>query len=1006
MLRRFTCFIVVLLIAIVSQAAPSSKYTMIVTFADGHTSKYALNNQPKLLWEDDSVYISSGIIRLGVVYNALHSITFTQDSAGENGDVNGDGTTDTQDVLHIYDYMKNGTSQYDEQALDVNGDGYIDTQDVLLVYDAMRVAAKRRAIPSKTSSSGIDQMVVVTWNGALNPCTIDLSTDVTYQQQNDTIIVSTNDIKEYVHRKDMLCIYFEDKRVIDAEPYIEPQEDDFINPNLITPDSVAYEVTKLDTLAWKARLKFAGKVPDLYLGQIYTVQNDTVALGLYILTYDKLNEHEVDVCYRPALYTEMIYNTILNVSSTPDEPFFSVDSVIATLGPMSAHRVHRIPVNEMINVDSKAAGEKMPAIAIIKTLYNIFENSALGVDPSINTTFSPDCQLVTGPAQNHENFIRRKLSQIQLLNFVLRGGIKMQEKFKLNLSRNAIAGLPVFPFEKKLFSFGMSPLVPFAPNGAPIMFRFEPEIWSFLDAKISGESMYANTMHQDLDAMIGVRYNGITNDLKPIISIHPHFYSETPTVDASIVEASITPNIYAKLNLRFYGIFRLYFDIMPVLPTLSFQAIRMYDKFFWQLKVDVEGRVRIGFNVDLFDRTDKGLNVTGVKHDALQVSVTMYKKNNVISIPDKLVNLDSLKAVWAGFKVKNTFEVKVKGLLENDDKKVDCDVRNNAAIAHQSFSDFPWQEAAETPLDGSYLDEMNQVIDVGGNMNMIKARMPENIRKRMPQFRGVERKADYDLVAQLPKPVKAPLRMSSRRAEIETGAGGLAEGLRKAGEPWATVCDENSVAHVEANWPTPIGYKNVLRTSILDGKGKPVMSIDREMPWEIKNFDATWTGSEDGHGTINYRNGGENITEVVVGADGSVKFIYNRSSGKTTVITADMSATLPQRMLPGTSCMGSPDITVPGNETFSFKGFCSAWDMMYWQAENLERNPYVGQATFGTKEYLGYPCKYITTSDGTVYFWQNLCLCATGEATFKVTSLTILDELDNPTVTVRHDEEE
>ncbi len=55
-----------------------------------------------------------------------------------NGDVNGDGVVDTQDVLDIYEYMKGQTQQESSTSYDVNGDGVVDTQDVLKVYDCIR----------------------------------------------------------------------------------------------------------------------------------------------------------------------------------------------------------------------------------------------------------------------------------------------------------------------------------------------------------------------------------------------------------------------------------------------------------------------------------------------------------------------------------------------------------------------------------------------------------------------------------------------------------------------------------------------------------------------------------------------------------------------------------------------------------------------------------------------------------------------------------------------------
>lgn len=996
MLGRFTCFIVVLLIAIVSQAAPSSKYTMIVTFADGHASKYALNNQPKLLWEDDSVYISSGIIRLGVVYNALHSITFTQDSAGENGDVNGDGTTDTQDVLHIYDYMKNGTSQYDEQALDVNGDRYIDTQDVLLVYDAMRVAAKRRAIPSKTSSSGIDQMVVVTSEGDLFAFNLSDAPTLVRDNETDSLTLKTQTETLAFLPFGIKQIYFEDKATVDADPYIAPKETDYINPNFVNPEEVTYQVMKLDTAICKARLKFTNKIPQMYVGQIYALVTDSIAFSAYLLTADNVSEYEVDIRYRPASIAEILYDCEINVTSDPENNYFRTVEIKRRVGEQPRGKWKVDPI------------ENLEAVKGMKDLYNIFKNTECDFGVEFGFDFGIDMRIETGKVDTDKNRLREIAAKLKYFSIVYRGKstVTNKVKFKFEFQKDWSKDIDV---RRDFFSKHQVIMA----GWVPIWLTYSADLCAMLKAAIDVKAMFAQSVTEGFEVAVGVEYDVASGKLSPIGDFKHIYKVDEPVVDAQTGGVALRAWPYIRFNVYLYHVLGIHVDLMPYIQY-TFEGLILHETPYHQHKLELGLNWRAALFVEY-----PWLNAKSGQLEAKRSDIVSYMSRDIGNVmmwhyPDVLINVDSIKAVWVGFDAENhlRFDAWRSLTLTEETGAGRTEVKGpmnkgtEAAVEQQCFSDFPWLLAAETPLDNSYLDEMNQVIDVGGNMNMIKARMPENIRKRMPNFPAS--KARYDLAAQLPKPTKAPLRMALRRQEpeVETGIGGMAEGLFKVGEPWGTQCDDNSQADTRIVWPTPIGYKNVLRTSILDGKGKPVMSIDREMPWEIKNFDATWTGSEGGHGTINYRNGGENITEVVVGADGSVKFIYNRSSGKTTVIAAGMSATLPQRMLPGTSCMGSPDITVPGNETFSFKGFCSAWDMMYWQAENLERNPYAGQATFGTKEYLGYPCKYITTSDGTVYFWQNLCLCATGEATFKVTSLTILDEIDNPTVTVRHDEEE
>ncbi len=59
-------------------------------------------------------------------------------------DVNGDGVADTQDVLSIYEYMKDNTDSGTDPAFDVNHDNNVDTQDVLTIYEHMKSQAKLR----------------------------------------------------------------------------------------------------------------------------------------------------------------------------------------------------------------------------------------------------------------------------------------------------------------------------------------------------------------------------------------------------------------------------------------------------------------------------------------------------------------------------------------------------------------------------------------------------------------------------------------------------------------------------------------------------------------------------------------------------------------------------------------------------------------------------------------------------------------------------------------------
>ena len=63
--------------------------------------------------------------------------TFIANPIKEKQDVNCDGYIDSQDVLQLYEAIKDPNSA-DLEMYDINGDGIVDTQDVLNIYDYMK----------------------------------------------------------------------------------------------------------------------------------------------------------------------------------------------------------------------------------------------------------------------------------------------------------------------------------------------------------------------------------------------------------------------------------------------------------------------------------------------------------------------------------------------------------------------------------------------------------------------------------------------------------------------------------------------------------------------------------------------------------------------------------------------------------------------------------------------------------------------------------------------------
>lgn len=97
-----------------------------------------LSSVTSLLADRQPVYTSSGTMRQPITAITEHpdgTITLT---ICNFADVNGDGSTDTQDVLNVYDYMQEAAEMKPGQPHDVNADASIDTQDVLRIYEAMQ----------------------------------------------------------------------------------------------------------------------------------------------------------------------------------------------------------------------------------------------------------------------------------------------------------------------------------------------------------------------------------------------------------------------------------------------------------------------------------------------------------------------------------------------------------------------------------------------------------------------------------------------------------------------------------------------------------------------------------------------------------------------------------------------------------------------------------------------------------------------------------------------------
>ena len=228
--------------------------------------------------------------------------------------------------------------------------------------------------------------------------------------------------------------------------------------------------------------------------------------------------------------------------------------------------------------------------------------------------------------------------------------------------------------------------------------------------------------------------------------------------------------------------------------------------------------------------------------------------------------------------------------------------------------------------------------------------------------------------------------------------------LHQIGEPWATQSNDDGIAYTEFTSPVPLGYRTVLRTSLLDGEGKPLLDMDREMPWEIRNYDATVSGTMGFSGTIEYRDGGKHIHEIDHAGGGTIEYTWDGTNTRMQMSLEGMSIDWVYQnefVCPIAAIMGYNVNHNPG----VFISDMQQYDIMRWL--NKEHGVEFPGISFGETYYLGHECKTMREvtpeASGTMVMYQNLVLrLLSTEGDMNVTSLKIYDEIENPITITRH----
>ncbi len=947
-------------------AAPTVNYQLIIALTDGGKLTYHLSDLPKLLWEGDSLHVSAvGKKTASMALGGLRSLQFV---AGEEpvpspDDVNGDGQTDTQDVLSVYEYMQSGNSSQTGM-LDVNGDGTVDTQDVLHIYESMMTAEA----PARAGNAP-DQMVVVTTRGNLVAYTITSATALNYSTATDTITIGNGVELANYECGEIKQVYFADKATVDADPYIAPTTDDHINPNLVDPEKTAYEVVELDTTLCRARIRFEGNVPQMYVGQIYIAHTDSIHLGMYLLTFDPIDNHQVDIRYRPAQLQEMVYNCEITLSSSDGDSYFEGREVYVKCREQSNRRRAGWKADQ---------AEKLPPVKLVKDIIDILDMVEFSMGTDYSCELSTELKILLAEANQHANCEREIASKLDYVGLVYRGRLTVTNKLKLKIEGEKKA--PTFDRQISPDLFKNTQYFQVGP--VPVLLSYDASIWARLTAELKAQMMFAQNITNGVEVVLGAEYDAQADKLSPINEINFIHEANKPDIDVAAGTVKFRVSPYLRINLYLYLVFGFHIDLMPFLEG-KFDGMILYDKPFWQYKFDAGFNFRAGFFVEgprfnFFKRNDSKTPIDQISYtspDLIRKKIAQY--------PAKLVDLDSIKREYAAYNTKTTFRFKTYGTFTTNAQSVqDWEPDDQGSVQQSCWSDFPAEEWKSVNPEDLVIETGGDKGD-DGDYNVIYTK----VRNRMPaKIRAV-----------MPRLPHAPIIRVKRKIEP-------ASQLHQIGEPWATQSKDDGVAYTEFTSPVPLGYRTVLRTSLLDGEGNSLLDMDREMPWEIQNYDATISGTMGFLGTIEYRNGGRHIHEVEHIEGGTMEYTWNGTDThmKMSIQGMQMEYTYKGEFIcPIAAIMGYNVNHNPG----VFISDIQEYDVMRWM--NKELGVEFPGISFGETYYLGHECKTLREvtpeGSGTTVMYQNLILrLLSTEGDVNVTSLKIYDEIENPITITQH----
>ena len=766
------------------------------------------------------------------------------------------------------------------------------------IYAKMQTVLTAALFLMPTMLRAQDQMVIVTCQGDMHLYPASVAETFQYDAEQDIYTLVSDGQTVSFGGQDIKQIRFADKTETAQDPLLTPKETDKYNPNFEHPEVDSYEILLMDTALCHAQVQFKEDVPQLYVGKILSLENDTAAYNCYVLTY-KIIGKKADIRFRFASIEELIYNTEFVLAANPDNTYFETKS--ASGDPLPVYRARRTPGLEAV-----------PKVEIEKGPVKLFAEMGMSLTSADKSSLDIDAKFKLSEPRRNEKCARSFLAKIEYMGFVARGTyektttLELTPRVGINFEKDKYLEKPLFKASGKF-------MIPAGPVVIPLWLDLSGTLGYNIQAAIEAEMKLQQVTKTGFTLTAGMEYTREAGSLKPILDIKPVFEPQKPEIlsKEGTIMARFSP--YLRLDLLIDVVFGMHLDLMPYLKATYKGVERKGVNDFGSFDLEAGANLRGGlyFNAPFVDSDDY------VSHTTEDFLVTKLYHS-----PSDVKPVNNQKVTLCSYDVEDTRDFQTYASLY--DEPVTPALGQEHAVMQCQKSDFPYEQA------------------LGKLQHPSARRQAESVMPATVEMHEIE------------------------------------------GSEWATQCDDDGIAHTTFKSRIPLGYRTILATRILDGDGNIIKELEEELPWEIKNFNASV--SMGGHiSTIQYRDGGNNIYEHVVGEDGEADF--RKQGNKVEVHTPMGWYALPNNVMPISTCMHvlEPD-------------WIRTYDFCRWQKKEAGRN--MEGMTFGDTEYLGYKCKTVHVSTGTITYWQNLILKieGSGEGDFHVTSLEILDNFETPTI--------